>query len=89
MKGQDYDVLNDRKGIDIPVVHAMATWTNMEYDKRPITAQEFIYQQSKDSYCRQASDTFPLPDSTINNSSNGFQIPSAPKHGAVQKVIPT
>lgn len=52
---QAYSELNDIKGISIPAVHAVGTPTDTEQDKRPKTAQLFIYEQGKHSYCLQAS----------------------------------
>lgn len=40
---QDYNVLNDRKGIEMPAVYDIATSTDTEHDKHQITAQKFIH----------------------------------------------
>lgn len=39
---QDYDVLDDGGGIEIPILHAIVTNTDTKHDKPPITGQEFI-----------------------------------------------
>lgn len=63
---QEYDVINDRIGIGIPAVHAIATSTHTKHEKRFVTAQAFIYEQAKDSFCCQMSSTVALPGSKFN-----------------------
>lgn len=46
---QNYDVLNDKEGIAILTVYAIASLTDTLQDKHPIIAQEFKHEQGKDS----------------------------------------
>lgn len=57
---EDYGESHKKEGIGIHVLHAIATSKNTEYDKRLVTAQEFIYEQRKYFYCLQASSTVDL-----------------------------
>lgn len=50
-----YDVLNDKESTGIPAVHGTEVKEVNTHDKRPVTAPEFIFEQGKDLYCRQAS----------------------------------
>lgn len=63
---QAHDILNDSDGIGILAVHAIAISTETKHDKRPITAQEFVYKPENGSYCQQASATGGLPRSTFS-----------------------
>lgn len=60
-----------------------------KYDKWAITAQPFIHEQAKDSYCRELSTTVGLPGLTSNSDRNGFLARPSPIYGAVQKSLPT
>lgn len=60
--------LNDSKGIGIPAVHAIGTSTDFEHDKCSTTAQLFIPEQGKDSYCHRASTTVGLPARRITTT---------------------
>lgn len=54
---ENYDVLNRKEAIELPIVYAIETSTETEYDKRTTNAQDFIDEQAKHSYCRQTSST--------------------------------
>lgn len=89
---QDYGELTDREGFEIPpipLVHAIAALTYTKHYKRRITAQMFVQEQAKDSYCHQAWPTFGLPGWTFNYNRNGFLIYTAPMDRWVQKAVPT
>lgn len=58
---QDYAVLNDNEGTEIPALHAIVTLTDIKHDKRQITLLKIIYDPAKDSYFRQASSIVGLP----------------------------
>lgn len=85
---RDHDILNDSEGNWTPAVHAIATLTDTEHGKRPITSQEIIYEQAKNSNCRQASATVGLPGLTSNYNRSRFLVRTAHIYGAVQKVVP-
>lgn len=42
---QYHDVCNDKERNDISAVHASATYSDSEYDKRPMISLEFIQEQ--------------------------------------------
>lgn len=62
---QDKNVLNDKEGIEVPAVHAMATSTEHGHDRHSITVNYFIHEQTKDSDCSQASVTAEWPESAF------------------------
>lgn len=82
-------MLNNKEGIGVPEVYASATWKCLEHDERLKTAQEFLGEQGRNLYCRQASSRFGLLGSTINYDRNGFLARNKPIDGALQKAIPT
>lgn len=86
---QDYDELNHTKGLEIPSLHAIATSTATKHYNSPITAQELIYEQLRNLYCRSASPTVGLPRLMYNLDTNGFLVCTAPVHGSLEKVVPT
>lgn len=59
---QDYNELNDNKGIGLPAVHAIVTSMDTKYDEHSITAQKVIQNQARDSYYRQSSSAVGLSD---------------------------
>lgn len=85
---QDYNVLNGKEGTGVPEVDAIATPKASKHDKRPMTAQELIQEQTKDSDCRQASYTIGLPGSTLNLHRNKILFRNEPFHRAVKEVLP-
>lgn len=46
---QDFDVLNDTKGIRIPEVYTIETSTDTKQDKCAVAAQKLIHEQAKNS----------------------------------------
>lgn len=86
---QDYRVINDDKGTELPEILTIATSTESEYDRPSLTTHDLVQEQAKDSYCPQASPTVGLPGSRINYDRKGLLVRTAVIDGEVQKVIPT
>lgn len=62
----DCNLHNNKKGVGIHEVYAIAMETRGEDDNRPMTVQRFVYEQAKDSYCRQVLSTIRYHGSTYN-----------------------
>lgn len=60
-----------------------------DQNKWPISSNDFIQEQAKDSYFRQASSKLGLPGLTFNSERDGFLVRTAPSGGAVQKQVPS
>lgn len=67
---QDYNKLTDKEDIGRTEIYAIATSTEFEHDKRPITASDFINEHMKNLCCRQASPTIVLTGSTFSYDAN-------------------
>lgn len=89
MNMQDYNVLNDDGGIEIPELYAIATSTDTDHDKRLIAVQEFIQEQTNDSYCHLASSRVGLPCSMLNFDRSGFLVCTSPINCSVKAFIST
>lgn len=86
---QDDDAENEKRGVRLPEVDALAMATDGNDENRPITVHEIIDEQTNESYCRQASYAVGLPGSTYSFDKIRFLKQTAPNDGAVQKVAPT
>lgn len=57
----DNDVIATKESVGLPAASAMVISAMPKHDECQITEHDFIHEQSKDSYCRQASSTVGLP----------------------------
>lgn len=71
---RDYDVLTDKEGAGTTAGYAIATWVKIHRDTSPNSAYNFIHEQAKNSYCRQASFTAGLPGLTFNYGRKRFMV---------------
>lgn len=84
---QSYDELDDNKGIGIPEVYSLAISTDSEHDKRPMSAQEFIQEQAKNTNSLQAISTVGLPGATFSYNGNVFLVRTGPSMGHYRKLF--
>lgn len=77
----DKDVIEDKEGLTLPAVYAIATSTEFNLDKQQITAQDIINEQVKGLYCRQATYTVSLRGPCIIMEGMDFGRESRPSKG--------
>lgn len=73
--------------IGLPAVQALATPTNIDRDRRPTTAQDFLNKQAKDLYFYQRSSTVGVLAPMFHYDREEFLFRSAHIDKKVKKLI--
>ena len=68
--------------------HALVI-TPVERDAASISVEEFLIEQTEDSFCRFAAETTGMPNSKFNIDRYGFLVRNSPLDGTLQRVVPT